>query len=376
LTAPIAAAVAAADLNGDGRADLVVATLDSSIGVLLNVGNGAFGARTDYGSPDNGGSVAGIVVADFNSDGLPDVAVTAPLQSTVDVLANKGDGTFARPVTYATDQSPLSVAAADFDGDGRLDLAATSAEMNSVVVLRNTTPPDTVPPTLTTAPRFNFDAPKPSLTAAFSEPLAPADARRALSLTNTATGQSFDPATIAFTFDPATHVATWTFPGLPHGALPDGDYAATIAAPLIKDLAGNTLADGDLHLAFFSLAADANHDRVVDFNDLVKLAQNYNTVGGMTFAQGDFNYDGDVDFDDLVLLAQRYNAPLPAATLAAMTVARTTTTTAKPAIAPAKPARPPAPAATNKRPAAPAISPRPFSTKPIPPRRTPPAVLA
>jgi hypothetical protein len=62
---------------------------------------------------------------------------------------------------------------------------------------------------------------------------------------------------------------------------------------------------------------DANHDGNVDFNDLVSLAQNYNTVGGRTFEQGDFTGDGTVDFNDLVQLAQNYNTPLSGAHIAA-----------------------------------------------------------
>jgi hypothetical protein len=54
---------------------------------------------------------------------------------------------------------------------------------------------------------------------------------------------------------------------------------------------------------------DANLDGVVDFNDLVKLAQSYNTTG-KTWFSGDFTYDGKVDFDDLVQLAQNYNQPV------------------------------------------------------------------
>jgi len=46
------------------------------------------------------------------------------------------------------------------------------------------------------------------------------------------------------------------------------------------------------------------------------LAQNYNT-SGKTFEEGDFNFDGDVDFNDLVVLAQRYNTALTAPMLAA-----------------------------------------------------------
>ncbi len=54
-------------------------------------------------------------------------------------------------------------------------------------------------------------------------------------------------------------------------------------------------------------------DGSVDFNDLVKLAQNYNVTTGMRWATGDFNYDQAVDFNDLVKLAQNYNTSLPSA---------------------------------------------------------------
>ena len=65
------------------------------------------------------------------------------------------------------------------------------------------------------------------------------------------------------------------------------------------------------------MPGDANDDLSVDFNDLVALAQNYNTAG-KTWAQGDFTGDGNVDFNDLVILAQNYNttrAPAGAAAL-------------------------------------------------------------
>jgi hypothetical protein len=97
--------------------------------------------------------------------------------------------------------------------------------------------------------------------------------------------------------------------------LADGDYRATIVAGGITDVAGNPLPVGTA-FDFFVLAADADHNRTVDFNDLVPLAQNYNT-SGKTFAQGDYNYDGGVDFNDLVLLAQRYNTTLAAPPVAA-----------------------------------------------------------
>jgi hypothetical protein len=59
----------------------------------------------------------------------------------------------------------------------------------------------------------------------------------------------------------------------------------------------------------------------VNFNDLVAVAQNYNTtVAGATdnwWMRVDFNLDGDVNFNDLVLLAQNYNQSLPSGGLPA-----------------------------------------------------------
>jgi autotransporter-associated beta strand protein len=63
----------------------------------------------------------------------------------------------------------------------------------------------------------------------------------------------------------------------------------------------------------YTIYGDATLDGKVDFNDLVKLAQNYNIVDGTRlWSSGDFTYDGNTDFNDLVKLAQNYNTALPA----------------------------------------------------------------
>jgi len=72
--------------------------------------------------------------------------------------------------------------------------------------------------------------------------------------------------------------------------------------------------DGTAVLARYTLLGDATLDGKVDFNDLVKLAQNYNTTG-TSWNGGDFTYDGSTDFNDLVKLAQNYNTALPAAAI-------------------------------------------------------------
>jgi fibronectin-binding autotransporter adhesin len=80
-------------------------------------------------------------------------------------------------------------------------------------------------------------------------------------------------------------------------------------------LFGGENVDESAVLVRYTKFGDANLDGVVDFTDLARLAQSYNTtVAGSTeswWARGDFTYDGIVDFNDLAKLAQNYNTALP-----------------------------------------------------------------
>jgi FG-GAP-like repeat/FG-GAP repeat len=124
-----AMSVAVADLNGDGTPDLVVANwcilgnvcASSSVAVLLGKGNGTFRAPMTYSSGGvNSNSVA---VADVNGDGKPDLVVVNVNSGTVAVLLGKGNGTFQPAVTYgAGGAAPISVAVADINNDGNPDL--------------------------------------------------------------------------------------------------------------------------------------------------------------------------------------------------------------------------------------------------------------
>jgi hypothetical protein len=165
---------------------------------------------------------------------------------------------------------------------------------------------------------FNYHLAQQSIVLYFREAIEPVDVGD-LTLVNTTSGQTIDPAAISVVYDPTAKTETIAFPGFASGHLPDGDYVMTLAAGDVKDLAGNALdgnSDGtggdDFTFKFYQLGGDATRDRKVDFNDLVRLAQNYNTTGKV-WPDGDFNGDGAVDFSDLVILAQNYNTALPAA---------------------------------------------------------------
>ena len=93
LGGPPIVGMAAADMNGDGRPDLV-ATTANSVSVTLNRGNGTFGAPVQYTLPVTG--ALALAVGDFDGDGHPDVAVAGDLSVStglVTVFLNNGRGT-------------------------------------------------------------------------------------------------------------------------------------------------------------------------------------------------------------------------------------------------------------------------------------------
>ncbi|HEX5425285.1 MAG TPA: FG-GAP-like repeat-containing protein, partial [Candidatus Acidoferrales bacterium] len=125
----VGSGIAVADMNGDGKLDLVV-----SNGVLLGNGDGTFHPQLDFPTGAGGGAV---VVADFNGDGIPDVA-SVQLGGTFSVLIGQGDGTFSNPRVFwtASNSIPNSITAADFNDDGSQDIAVAGQE-GIVTVLLN-----------------------------------------------------------------------------------------------------------------------------------------------------------------------------------------------------------------------------------------------
>jgi hypothetical protein len=124
------AAVAVADLNGDGKPDMVVAnygTLFSygqSVSVLLGNGDGTFQTQKTFSVGQSPNAVA---IADLNGDGKPDIIVANSKSDTISVLLGNGNGTFQPQRTISTGfYTPSSVAVADLNGDGKPDLVVTN----------------------------------------------------------------------------------------------------------------------------------------------------------------------------------------------------------------------------------------------------------
>jgi hypothetical protein len=168
---------------------------------------------------------------------------------------------------------------------------------------------DNVAPSVT-ASSFEVDGTTQQLRVTFSEAVGASLTASDLQLVNLTTGATIDSANFALSYDNVTNVATFTFPGLPRGILPDGDYRASIAAASVFDAAHNLLAQ-DLNYDFYFLQGDVNRDRMVDLADFNILSANFGQ-GARVFSQGDFNYDGLVNLADFNILASRFGRSLGA----------------------------------------------------------------
>jgi hypothetical protein len=132
---------ATADVNGDGLLDLIGTDDHGNVYVMFNDSQypGQFFDSVTY--PKIGGIydfVNDVAVADMNDDGLPDLVFTEPTQSLVAVMLNdpNNPGHFLTPSVYSREGYPSSLVLADFNHDGLPDLA-TILGSDSVAVLLN-----------------------------------------------------------------------------------------------------------------------------------------------------------------------------------------------------------------------------------------------
>ncbi|MGD1072736.1 MAG: FG-GAP-like repeat-containing protein [Bryobacteraceae bacterium] len=131
--------LALGDLNGDGALDIFAANFgDNTVTALLGDGTGGFTAAP--ASPFAVGlKPCSVALADFNGDGVPDLAIADSGNNTVTVLFGNGMGglTGATGSPFAVGSKPCSVAVGDFNGDGMPDIAAADSGASNVTVLLN-----------------------------------------------------------------------------------------------------------------------------------------------------------------------------------------------------------------------------------------------
>lgn len=134
--------VVAADVNNDGKLDLICANDSTNfngntVTVLTNNGAGVFGSNATY----TVGKAPFVTAADLHGTGKPDLITANFADSTLMVLTNNGAGVFGSNATYAVGNGPFNVIAVDVNNDGKLDLICandgTNYDGNTLTMLTN-----------------------------------------------------------------------------------------------------------------------------------------------------------------------------------------------------------------------------------------------
>jgi hypothetical protein len=129
--------LALADLDGDGDLDYVYPDIkSSSVRVMWNEGDGTPQSRTGLFSTTE--VSFGLIVDDFNNDGIPDVAVSGKQHDEVAVHLNEGAFSMLKPSLYEVDNDPEQMISGDFTGDGHVDIITvnTGWDVSSLSMLR------------------------------------------------------------------------------------------------------------------------------------------------------------------------------------------------------------------------------------------------
>ncbi len=256
--------VASGDVDGDGKADLVVANGNSNtLSVLRNtsvpgtISTSSFAAKVDFAT---GTFTAYAVIGDMDGDGKADLVVVN--NNNLSVLRNTStpgtiDATsFAAKVDFdLVFVGPVFVSIGDVDGDGKPDLISANSGAASVAVLRNTSTTGSI----SFAPKVSFTTGATPFSIAFAD--VDGDGKKDLAVTNAAAGVN--------TVSVLRNMST------------SGSISFAAKVDIATGVGPRSVAIGDLD-------ADGKHDLVVANSDptstIISVLRNTSTTGSISFA--------------------------------------------------------------------------------------------
>ncbi len=174
------------------------------------------------------------------------------------------------------------------------------------------------PPSAKVTSSFLWQSAAQQLTFTFDKDMSSQISADDLEVHNDTLNQTIAFSAIHVSYSAATQTATYTFTTTANGSLPDGNYTARLkgdhftsaSAPQL-DGNGDGVPGDDAVVSFFTLTGDADHDRTVGLNDLLRLANHYGITSGVGVSEGDFDGDGLVGLNDLLQLSNNYGTSLP-----------------------------------------------------------------
>jgi hypothetical protein len=272
-----------ADFNGDGLMDVVESDDEYNLVYLQGYGDGSFRAAPSYDLPNSfsqGAYTISVASGDFNGDGFADVVVGQVRDNGstgVAVYLAKSDGTFYPGVSYGTSSQMRYVAVADFNGDGKLDIAATDLFTGVVqIFLGNGDGTFTVGAAYATDPGAS-PAPQNLVAGDFNH-----DGKMDLAIANSNTGS----VGVLLGHGDGTFAAAASYPIT--GYLPQTIAAADVNGDGYLDLAVTAYTDGPPAIGMLL----ANNDNSGTF----KPVTYYNVDGNPNYVTfGDLNKDGKAD---------------------------------------------------------------------------------
>ena len=117
----------AADMNGDGKVDIVTgggSVRGGWVDVYHGNGDGTFQSAVHFNTQS---TVTALASADFNGDGRPDLAALGNDSNVISILAGQADGSLGTPVNFPVQIGPVALVVADMNHDGKKDIAVVNS---------------------------------------------------------------------------------------------------------------------------------------------------------------------------------------------------------------------------------------------------------